>query len=234
MEALELRRAYRDLTTAHVADALIRLGLPVRSAPAGVLPLWEGAHLVGRALPARHYGSVDVFLEAIDRAEPGDVLVVDNAAREDESCVGDLAAHEAAAAGLAGIAIWGYHRDTADLRRIRLPVFSRGALPAGPQRLDEREPDALAWAAFGPHRITAADFVVGDDDGLVFAPLDHAAAIADAAAVIRDVERRQADRLRQGATLREQVRFAEYLAARDRDGTTFRQHLRAIGGAIEE
>ena len=37
-----------------------------------------------------------------------------------------------------------------------------------------------------------------------------------------------------GTSLREQTRFTEYLAARDRDGTTFRQHLRAIGGAIEE
>ncbi len=37
-----------------------------------------------------------------------------------------------------------------------------------------------------------------------------------------------------GTSFREQAQFAEFLAARDRDGITFRQHLRTIGGAIEE
>jgi hypothetical protein len=31
-----------------------------------------------RSAPARHFGNVDVFLGAIERAEPGDVLAVDN------------------------------------------------------------------------------------------------------------------------------------------------------------
>jgi hypothetical protein len=43
--------------------------------------------MAGRALPARHYGSVDVFLEALGSAAHGDVLVVDNGGRADEACV---------------------------------------------------------------------------------------------------------------------------------------------------
>ncbi|MCC3763294.1 RraA family protein [Glycomyces sp. TRM65418] len=234
MEALELQYRYNGLTTPHVADALLRLGVPVRSAPADVRPLWHGTRLIGPARPARHYGSVDVFLEAFERARPGDVLVVDNAGRDDEACVGDLAALEARQAGLAGIVIWGLHRDTRDLHAIRLPVFSQGAVPAGPQRLDPQEPEALTAARFGPHLVTEADFVLGDDDGVLFLPLDRAADIAEAAASIRDVEHRQATLMGLGTSLREQVRFAEYLASRERDGTTFRGHLRAIGGAIEE
>src|SRR5205823_14289002 len=62
-------------------------------------------------------------------AAPGDVLVVDNGGRCDESCVGDLVVLEAQAAGLGGIVIWGLHRDTADIRAIGLPVFSLGAIP---------------------------------------------------------------------------------------------------------
>ena len=73
MEPLGLRRAYLDLTTPHVADAMLRLDIPIRQAPASVGPLSEGTHLVGRARPARHAGSVDVFLKAFERAEPGDV-----------------------------------------------------------------------------------------------------------------------------------------------------------------
>jgi hypothetical protein len=37
-------------------------------------------------LPVRHYGSVDVFLEAFGRAQAGDVPVIDNGGRSDEAC----------------------------------------------------------------------------------------------------------------------------------------------------
>ncbi len=36
------------------------------------------------------------------------------------------------------------------------------------------------------------------------------------------------------AALRQQTRFDDYLAARDRDAVTFRQHLRSLDAAIEE
>jgi len=54
--------------------------------------------------------------------------VVDNGGRLDESCVGDLVVHEADTAGLAGIVIWGLHRDTTDIQTIGLPVWSNVAL----------------------------------------------------------------------------------------------------------
>jgi hypothetical protein len=48
-------------------------------------------------------------------------------------------------------------------------------------------------------------------------------------------ERRQASEVRAGRTLREQLRFDEYIARRRSDPSyTFRVHLREIGGAIEE
>ena len=234
MDSIELHRTYAELTTPHVADALLRLGLPIRQAPADTRPAWTGARLVGRARPARHAGSVDVFLEALEASEPGDVLVVDNAGRDDEACVGDLVALEVRAAGLSGIVIWGLHRDSSELRDIRLPLFSLGTLPGGPQRLDVQVADALTAARFGEHVVTGDDLVLADDDGVLFLPLDRTDEIAAVAAGIRDVERDQAARMRLGTSLREQTRFAEYLPARDRDGTTFRQHLRRIGGAIEE
>ncbi len=234
MDPLELQRRYLDLTTPHVADAVLRMGIPLRPAPASLVPLWEDTHVVGRVLPAQHTGSVDVFLEALEHARPGDVLVVDNGGRSDEACVGDLVMLEAAQAGLAGVVIWGLHRDSRELRAIHLPVFSHGALPAGPQRLDLQPVEALTAANVGGHRVTAADFVLGDDDGLLFLPLERAVEIAEVATTIRDTERRQAARMRLGTSLREQARFADYLTTRDRHGTTFRAHLRAIGGEIEE
>lgn len=226
---------FADLSTPLVADACVRLGVPLRVAPAGIGAVVPGHRIAGRALPARHYGSVDVFLEAYGLAGPGDVLVVDNGGRTDEACVGDLTALEAAAAGVAALVVWGLHRDTPELAEICLPVFSYGTYPPGPVRLDEREPEALDSARFGPHLVTSADLVFGDDDGVLFVAADRAAEVLETAGRIRLTEREQARRILAGDTLRQQTAFDDFLARRAADPTySFRQHLRRIGGAIEE
>jgi regulator of RNase E activity RraA len=231
----ELARRFASLTTPHLADACLRAQVPVRCAPAGLRAAVPGARLAGRVCPARHAGSVDVFLEAFETAAPGDILVADNGGRLDEACVGDLVALEAQAAGLAGLVIWGLHRDTADLQAIGLPVFSLGALPAGPQRTDARPPGALESAVVGEWTVSRDDLVVGDEDGVLFLPVGRAAGLCTIAETIRDTERRQAEQIRGGTTLRRQLQFSGYLARRQQDPTlTFRAHLRSISGAIEE
>ncbi|MCZ7437377.1 RraA family protein [Micromonospora sp. WMMC241] len=226
---------FAGLTTAHVADACLRAGVPVRCAPAAVRPVVAGWRLAGRVLPARHAGSVDVFLEAIDRASAGDVLMVDDGGRTDRACVGDLVVREARAAGLAGLVVWGAHRDTADLAAVGLPVFSAAVTPTGPLELDPPPAGALDSARVGPWTVDARDLVLADDDGVLFVPADAASELFDLAGSIRDTERRQADRIAAGESLRAQLGFGDYLAARAADATlTFRAHLRAVGGAIEE
>lgn len=234
MDHRETRRRFAKLTTAHLADACIRDQIPVRCAPALLRALVPGSRLVGRAAPARHVGSVDVFLEALERAAPGDVLVVDNGGRLDESCVGDLVALEVQAAGLDGIVIWGLHRDTADIRAIGLPIFSLGAIPTGPQRLDFRPEDALESATVGDLTVSPEDLILGDDDGVLVVPLARAGDIFTLAETIRDTERRQAELMRGGISLRSQVQFDVYLAQREETPSlSFRDHLRGVGGAIE-
>lgn len=223
------------LTTPHLADACVRVGIPLRLGPSTLAFVIPGVRFSGRALPVRHVGSVDIYLDALERARPGDVLVVDNGGRLDEACVGDLVALEAQAAGLAGIVIWGLHRDTVEIREIGLPVVSLGTLPTGPLAVGERAVDALDRAGIAPGvAVTAADAVVVDDDGLIALPLDRLDEIVAAAEGIRETEREQAARIRRGTTLREQVRFVEFVAAREKDpALTFRDHLRRVGGEIE-
>jgi regulator of RNase E activity RraA len=235
MDHQELLQRFATLTTAHVADACLRAQIPMRWAPAGLQAALSESRLAGRVCPARHVGSVDIFLEALEGAAPGDVLVVDNAGRLDEACVGDLVALEAQGAGLEGLVIWGLHRDTADIRAIGLPVFSLGAIPTGPQRLDDRPRDALESAVVGDWTVNREDLVLGDDDGVLFVPATPAGEIFTFAEKIRDTERRQAERMRAGESLRSQVQFDTYLAQRkETPSLTFRDHLRSVGGAIEE
>ena len=142
---------------------------------------------------------------------------------------------EAQAAGLEGMVIWGLHRDTADIRAIGLPVFSLGAIPTGPLRLDARAHDALESAVVGDWAVSREDLVLGDDDGVIFLPSPQAEEIFTLAETISDTERRQAEQIRAGVSLRSQVQFRAYLAKREKTPSlSFREHLRTVGGAIEE
>jgi regulator of RNase E activity RraA len=116
-----------------------------------------------------------------------------------------------------------------------LPVFSLGTIPAGPQRLEARVLDALASATVGDWAVDREDLVLGDDDGVLFVPASRAGEVFTLAETIRDTERRQAEQLHAGISLRSQVQFDSYLAQRQRTPSlSFRDHLRAVGGAIEE
>src|SRR6266516_3461490 len=107
----------------------------------------------------------------------------------DEACIGDLTILEAKANRLRGVIVWGCHRDTKELLRIGFPVFSQGACPAGPQRLDEREPDALNSASVGRFSVSKQDTVFADDDGVLFTSTESVEQILPIAHAIAKTER---------------------------------------------
>ena len=219
--------------TAAIADAAVRLGIAVGTAPVDLVALLPGRPFAGPAAPVTHLGSVDVLLETIDDAPLGAVLVVDNGGRDDEACVGDLMLLEAATAGMSGAVIWGRHRDTAQLREIGLPVFSRGAHPFGPRRVPPAG-TAMRSAFLDGVAVTPEHWIVADDDGvLVIGAGDREVLFAEAAR-IQSVEGAQAERMRAGASLRDQLDFARYRRMRaDDPGLTLRRYLAETGGAIE-
>ena len=222
-----------SLPTAAVADAAVRLGLAVRALPPSIRPLETGQLFSGQAMPVTHLGSVDVILETIDDSAASSVLVVDNAGRLDEACVGDLITLEAKLAGLSGLIIWGLHRDTAQLRQIGLPVHSRGAYPYGPRRVPPAG-QRMSSAFIDGVAVSQADFVVADDDGVLIVGPENREELFALATGILATETAQADQMREGTNLRTQLSFIEYRRKQAADPTmTLRKHLQDTASAVE-
>lgn len=225
------------ISTAQIVDACMRLKLPYRIAQTGIKSVAPvNSMIFGPAIPVRHYGSVDIFLETLEsNTAPNGILVIDNERRDDEACIGDLVVLEAKNAGIQAIVVWGLHRDSSDLIQIGLPVFSYGAYPAGPARLDTREPEALTSARFDNFAVTKFDTVFLDADGIVFVETKHLQEVLGVAQTIRQKERQQAESAAQGKSLRDQFQFKDYLKQRENDTAyTFRMHLTALSKSIEE
>ncbi len=223
----------RTLPTATLADACVRLGVALRVGPSSVLPIAPHAPIAGPAMPVTHAGSVDVFLEAIDDAPAGAVLVVDNGGRDDEACVGDLVALEAREAGLAGIIVWGRHRDTAQIVEMGIPLHSRGPLPPGPRRVPPAG-RSMRTAWLDGIEVTGDDMIAADDDGVLVIPAVDWERVTETARRIQAVEAAQGERMRNGESLRTQLDFTAYRARQATEpDLNLRSYLAERGGAIE-
>lgn len=235
MNNSDISSAFEPLATPLIADACLRVGAEIRAADPALKPIAPGMRLAGRALPVRHYGSVDIFLEVMEEAAPGDVLVIDNGGRLHEACIGDLTVLEAQSSEISGLVVWGAHRDGPELVRIGLPVFSTGATPAGPQRLDAREAEALKSARLGTAEVLRNDVVFADDDGVLLVSGEQVEEVLGVAKEIWQTERKQAEKIAAGENLRTQLQFHNFLAKRaENPNFSFREHLRSVGGEIEE
>lgn len=223
-----------DLPTAALADACVRLKLPVRMGPAGLRPLLP-ERICGPAVPAQHVGSVDVFLEALLEAPRGGILVVDNGGRLDHGCVGDLTALEARAAGAVGMVIWGLHRDSRQLLAMPFPTWSLGHVPFGPLAVGVRPAGALDRARLGDAWVGKDDWVYADEDGVVVVAAGERQRVEHMAQEIVATEQDQADRVARGQRLADQLDLRGFVTQRTKNPQhTFREHLRKRGGAIEE
>jgi regulator of RNase E activity RraA len=89
-------------------------------------------------------------------------------------------------------------------------------------------------AQIGEWCVSVDDVVVADADGVLFLPKQSLRGVIETAEQIRDTERRQAELMTRGRSLREQTRFDEYLRrSKSNPGYGFREHLRSVSSAVE-
>lgn len=162
-----------DLETTIIGDSQERL----YCVDAAIAPVGASTRLVGPAFTVYTPAGDNLAIHrALELVEPGDVLVVNGGGYQDRALIGGIIVEKALKMGLAGIVIDGTVRDLGDLRQSSLPVFARGASPAGPYKNGPGEinhPIACGGVACLP-----GDVVVGDEDGVVVVPQDRVPDVA--------------------------------------------------------
>ncbi|MBT4938824.1 MAG: RraA family protein, partial [Rhodospirillaceae bacterium] len=123
----------RNIDTCAVSDALDALGLKGTVMGLGSISVLK--RIAGRVqtvklgeaspdIPKKHLCS-----SAVDAAEPGDVIVVENHATDIAAGWGGILSTAAAAKGLSGTIVDGPARDADESRDVDFPVFARAATP---------------------------------------------------------------------------------------------------------
>ncbi len=166
------------LTSSLVSDALDALGRRDRCLGPELVPISRGRVVIGRAftvtavraeqIPAVPYVGL---LRALDDIGPGAVYVVSSGASRDVALWGELLSTIATARGALGAVCDGYHRDTARIRELGFPVFSRGSVPLDIHGRFEVVGHGDPVAIDGLE-IAAGDLLVADDDGIAVVPPD--------------------------------------------------------------
>lgn len=199
----ELVARLTPLDVCCVSDALDALGL--EGIVDGLAPVWEGAKLVGRAVTTKLLpgspppGSPPVHLgaRAIEAADPGDVIVVDNGGRATMGSWGGLLALAASLRGVAGVVLDGACRDVDEARELRFPAFARGgAVRTARARVYEEscgEPVWLSGVAVHP-----GDIVMADGSGVAVLAAGEAERVVERAEQIARREQAMQERLRAG------------------------------------
>ncbi len=190
----DLREMLSRVSTANVSDALHRSGdIP------GVRPLAPGVRLVGPAFTVRTSpGDWAKPVEAIDEAEPGDVLVID-AGGVPPAVWGELATNSAIQRGLAGVVIFGAARDTGDIRALGFPLFSTLVSPTAGEAKGFGEIGVPV--RIGGVRVSSGDWIIGDDDGVCVIPRDKAVEYTNRAMDVLERENRLRAEILAGSTL---------------------------------
>jgi 4-hydroxy-4-methyl-2-oxoglutarate aldolase len=133
---------------------------------------------------------------ALERVEPGDVLVLAVSAPWPVAVIGDLMAMQAKARGAASILVDAPVRDVDELVELGIPVWARSVSAAGPGKNVPGELDVPIEV--GGVRIAPGDIVVLDGDGVVVVPLQRRDEVLAAAEARQAKERALIPRLEAG------------------------------------
>jgi 4-hydroxy-4-methyl-2-oxoglutarate aldolase len=199
-EALRRLAASHEGLSCLASDALER----TNGMSGTIRPMWTGARLVGRAVTARALGGdLGAVFDAIDAAEPGDVLVVEGpppaAPGGGAALWGERTSLSARNRGAVGAVLGAPCRDVAAHSRLAFPVFAEGATPRGAQVVGSGEMNVVVTV--GGVVVRPGDAVIGDENGVSIVPAERLAEVLAALPALLEQDRRTQEALARGGTI---------------------------------
>jgi 4-hydroxy-4-methyl-2-oxoglutarate aldolase len=150
---------------ATVHEAMGRVG----SLGPALRPIQQGVTIAGGAVTALCWPGDNLMIHAaVEQCSPGDVLVVATAAPATHGMFGDLFATALMHRGVRGVVIDTGIRDTATLREMGFPAWSRHVSAEGTVKATAGSVNMPVVVA--GQVIRAGDVIVADDDGVVVVP----------------------------------------------------------------
>lgn len=189
----KLRDVFHKVSSCNISDAMHKMG-ELRN----LHPIVPGIKMVGTAVTVRCFnGDWSKTVEAIDIAEPGQVIVIEESGSL--AVWGELASWSSKIKGIAGVVIDGAIRDVDEIKKIRFPAFARTVNPTAgePKGFGEINIEIICSG----QKIRPGDWIIGDETGVVVVPKEKAHQIANRALMIYENEARIREEIKQGNTL---------------------------------
>lgn len=200
-----------------VSDAMDKLGLKDRVA-SGLEQRATTRRIAGRVVTCRLVAAADapapagaprhLGTTAIDGADAGDVIVVEQRTGIDAGSWGGILTLGAKLKGIAGVVVDGPVRDIDEARAYGFPVYCR-ALTARTARGRVAEAECNGPVTIGGVAVQPGDYVIADASGVAFIPAADAARVLDAAEAVAGREAAMARALLAGKPIGE-VMGADY------------------------
>lgn len=199
----ELVDRFRPIPVANISDVMSRM----TAGGARLRPMHDGSPLAGVAVTVKTRPGDNLMLhQAIDMSGPGDVIIVDAGGDMTNSLMGELMAGYAEGRGIAGFVLDGAIRDAAVIRAGRLPIYAAGITHRGPYK--DGPGEINCQIAVDGMVVNPGDIILGDDDGVLCVPLDHAEEILAAAIEKCEQEERSKQAIAEGRFNRDWVMAA--------------------------
>ncbi|MFV0513802.1 MAG: RraA family protein [Jhaorihella sp.] len=208
--------AFRGIQPATVSDAMYSLGLkdtgfdPIVRLQSGQSVLGR-ARTVGRTPITANAGQVELapdygfaIQEVIDGCSQNSVLVIATQGIASHANFGGNMAHRASALGAVGLVTDGALRDLEEMPGFGLTIFSQGtSVRAGQHRFATTVKNGPVIC--GGVLVTPDDIILGDADGVILIPAEHADEIARKSSELLDLEHRMQAFMAEGNSLYDAV-----------------------------
>lgn len=181
---IDLKR-FKDLYTSNLSDIMGKL-LTMDHRIKPVTPI--SAPVIGFAITVMvHPGANTMVKKAMEMAQPGDIIVINDQFDRNNALLGGVMAEMAASKGIAAFVTDGLVRDQEELEAAGVPVFALGLTPLAPAA-SRPMGQVNTPISCGGIIVNPGDIIMADRSGVVAVPISDVEAILERGEVLRQKE----------------------------------------------